>query len=167
MQKNPCTQFVFRFKHIHGRQGKAFDKKMIKKKTVYIFFVISLLVCVLIGSASAAEPARVLVLPFTIHADKDLAYLKKGVADMLASRLALKDKVVVINRTDSSLTTAEIPEPINAAAAVALGAKSRSDYVLFGSLTVLGNSVSTDASFFDVHQKQAVLNFSEVGSTQG
>jgi hypothetical protein len=167
MQKSPCTQFGFRFKHIPGRQGKAFDKKMIKKKTVSIFTIISLLVFVLTGSASAAEPARVLVLPFTIHADKDLAYLKKGVADMLASRLALKDKVVVINRTDSSLTTAEIPEPINAAAAVALGAKSRSDYVLFGSLTVLGNSVSTDASFFDVHQKQAVLNFSEVGSTQG
>jgi hypothetical protein len=62
---------------------------------------------------------------------------------------------------------AEIPEPINAATAVALGAKSGSEYVLFGSLTVLGDSVSTDASFFDVHQKQAVLNFSEVGSTQG
>jgi len=158
MQKNSRRQLLSTYRSATLR---------IKKKTVYIFFIIILLVFVLIGSASAAEPARVLVLPFTIHADKDLAYLKKGVADMLASRLALKDKVVVINSTDSSLTTAEIPEPINAAAAVALGAKSRSDYVLFGSLTVLGNSVSTDASFFDVHQKQAVLNFSEVGSTQG
>jgi hypothetical protein len=62
---------------------------------------------------------------------------------------------------------AEIPESINATNAVALGAKSRSDYVLFGSLTVLGDSVSTDARFFDVQQKQSVLNFSEVGNTQG
>jgi hypothetical protein len=109
----------------------------------------------------------VLVLPFTIHADKDLAYLRKGVADMLASRLALKDKVVVVGSTDSSLKTEQIPETIMAETALALGAKSRSDYVLFGSLTVFGNNISTDASFFDVHQKQPLLTFSEVGNAQG
>jgi TolB-like protein len=140
----------------------------IKKKTVFLFFSsIIWLLFVAIGSASAAEPARVLVLPFNIHADKDLAYLRKGVADMLASRLALKDKIVVVGSTDSSLKAEEIPETIDAAAALALGAKSASDYVLFGSLTVLGNSVSTDASFFDAHQKQPLLTFSEVGEAQG
>ena len=139
----------------------------IKKQTATIFSTIVLLVLVAIGNVSAAEPARVLVLPFTIHADKDLAYLKKGVADMLASRLALKDKVVVVDSADSSLKTEQIPETIDAAAALALGAKSASDYVLFGSLTVFGNSISTDASFFDIHQKQPLLNFSEVGKAQG
>jgi TolB-like protein len=140
----------------------------VKKRTVFLFFSsIILLVFVSIFSASAAEPARVLILPFNIHADKDLAYLKKGVADMLAARLALKDKIVIVGSTDSSLKTEEIPETIDAAAALALGAKSASDYVLFGSLTVLGNSVSTDASFFDMHQKQPLLTFSEVGEAQG
>jgi TolB-like protein len=139
----------------------------IKKKTAAIFSTIILLVLVAIGSVSAAEPARVLILPFNIHADKDLAYLKKGVADMLASRLALKDKVVVVDSTDASLKTEEIPATIDAAAALALGAKSESDYVLFGSLTVFGNSISTDASFFDMRQKQPLLTFSEVGQAQG
>ncbi len=139
----------------------------IKKKTASIFSIISLFVLVLIGSVSAAEPARVLILPFNIHADKDLAYLKKGVADMLASRLALKDKVVVVDSADSSLKTEQIPATIDAAAALALGAKSGSDYVLFGSLTVFGNSISTDASFFDMRQKQPLLTFSEVGQAQG
>ena len=86
---------------------------------------------------------------------------------MLASRLALKDKIVVVASTDSSLKTEELPETIDAAAALSLGAKSGSDYVLFGSLTVLGNNVSTDASFFDMHQNQALLTFSEVGQAQG
>ena len=86
---------------------------------------------------------------------------------MLASRLALKDKVVVVGSTDSSLKTEEIPETIDAATALLLGAKSASDYVLFGSLTVLGDSVSTDARFFDLHQKQPLLTFSEVGQAQG
>ena len=141
---------------------------LIKKRTLFIFFSsIILLVFVSIFSASAAEPARVLILPFNIHADKDLTYLRKGVADMLAARLALKDKIVIVGSTDSSLKTEEIPETIDAAAALALGAKSASDYVLFGSLTVLGNNVSTDASFFDMHQKQPLLTFSEVGEAQG
>jgi hypothetical protein len=139
----------------------------IKKKTAAIFSVIILLVFVSIGSVSAAEPARVLILPFNIHADKDLAYLKKGVADMLASRLAIKDKVVVVDSADSSLKTEQIPATIDAAAALALGTKSASDYVLFGSLTVFGNSISTDASFFDMRQKQPLLTFSEVGKAQG
>ena len=139
----------------------------LKKKTAFIFSFISMLIWVLAGSASAAQPARVLILPFSINADKDLAYLKKGVADMLASRLALKDRVVIVRSTDSSLMAAEIPEPIDAAAAAALGAQSRADYVLFGSLTVLGDNVSTDARFFDMSQKQSILNFSEVGNTQG
>jgi len=139
----------------------------IKKQTATLFFFIILAVFVSIGSVWAAEPARVLVLPFNIHADKDLAYLKKGVADMLASRLALKDKVVVVNSADSSLATEQIPATIDAAAALELGAKSASDYVLFGSLTVFGNSISTDARFFDIHQKQQLLAFSEVGQAQG
>ena len=139
----------------------------IKKRTAAIFSIIILLVLVAIGSVSAAEPARVLILPFNIHADKDLAYLKKGVADMLASRLAIKDKVVVVDSADSSLKTEQIPATIDAAAALALGAKSASDYVLFGSLTVFGNSISTDASFFDMRRKQPLLTFSEVGNAQG
>jgi hypothetical protein len=139
----------------------------INKQTVTIFFTLILLVSVAIGSVSAAEPARVLVLPFNIHADKDLAYLKKGVADMLASRLTLTGKVVVVDSADSSLKTEQIPATIDAATALALGAKSGSDYVLFGSLTVFGNSISTDASFFDIHQKQPLLTFSEVGKAQG
>lgn len=139
----------------------------IKQKTASIFSIIILLVFVSIGKGLGAEPARVLILPFNIHADKDLAYLKKGVADMLASRLALKDKVVVVGSADSSLKTEAIPETIDQATALSLGAKSASDYVLFGSLTVFGNSISTDARFFDVRQKQALLTFSEVGKAQG
>jgi TolB-like protein len=109
----------------------------------------------------------VLILPFAINADKDLAYLKKGTADMLASRLAAIDQVKVITAADSGLELEKIPEAPDAQTAVALGAEARADYVLFGSLTVFGNNVSTDARFFDVRQKQAVLNFSEMGNAQG
>ncbi|MBW2593901.1 MAG: VCBS repeat-containing protein, partial [Deltaproteobacteria bacterium] len=51
--------------------------------------------------------------------------------------------------------------------AVALGAKYHADYVLYGSLTVFGNSISTDARFVDVHQQKIMVTFSEFGKDQG
>ena len=86
---------------------------------------------------------------------------------MLSSRLAVKDQVVVIDKTDPALNQEQIPEEVNAATALALGERTQSNYVLFGSLTVFGNTISTDARFFDVIQKQPVLTFSELGNTQG
>jgi TolB-like protein len=138
------------------------------RKSAFIFLAIIVLqILALAGSASAAEPKSVLILPFAINADKDLAYLKKGVADMLASRLATIDQLKVITAANSGLEPQKIPDAPDAQTAAALGAEANADYVLFGSLTVFGNSVSTDARFLDVRQKQALLNFSETGQTQG
>ena len=120
-----------------------------------------------VGSSPAADPVQVLILPFTINSDKDLSFLRKGVADMLSSRLALKDQIVVIDKADPALSQEQIPEEINADTALALGERTQSNYVLFGSLTVFGNTISTDARFFDVSQKQPVLTFSELGNTHG
>ena len=138
------------------------------KKSAYVFLIIATLhLFTLAFTASAAEPKSVLILPFAINADKDLAYLKKGVAEMLASRLAAIDGVRVIAAADSGLEPAKIPEAPDAQTAAALGAEARSDYVLFGSLTDFGDNVSTDARFLDVRQKQALLNFSETGNARG
>jgi hypothetical protein len=86
---------------------------------------------------------------------------------MLASRLAEKDRIVVVDRTDSALNPAQIPETIKAETAIALGEQTRCDYVLFGSLTVFGDSISTDAKFYDVHRKQPSLTFSKMGNSHG
>jgi TolB-like protein len=140
----------------------------LKIKSAFVFLaIITLQTFVMIGTTSAAEPKSVLILPFSINADKDLAYLKKGVADMLASRLAAIDGVKVIAAADAGLEAEKIPEAPDAPTAAALGAEARADYVLSGSLTVFGNNVSTDARVFDVRQKQAVLNFSEMGNARG
>jgi TolB-like protein len=140
----------------------------IKKETIFFLYItIVFLSTGFVGTSSAAEPTRVLILPFSIHADKDLSFLRRGVADMLTSRLAEKDRIVVVDRTDASLNQVQMPEPIDAETAVAMGERTRCDYVLFGSLTVFGNSISTDAKFYDVHRKQPALTFSELGNSHG
>ena len=46
--------------------------------------------------AMADKSNRVLVLPMQIHSDRDLGFLKKGVGDMLNTRLAIEGKVTIV-----------------------------------------------------------------------
>ena len=46
-----------------------------------------------------AQTEKLAILPFKIHADRDLTFLQKGIVDMLTSRLSGgSDKVTLIDR---------------------------------------------------------------------
>lgn len=116
------------------------------------------LLCLTAAPALAA-PTRVAILPFEINAEKDLSYLQQGILDMLSSRLAWRDKVEVIDK-------AEVKQAMDTAAgfegesrALLIGGKLKADYVLFGSLTVFGDSVSIDARMVDVSGQRDPLPF--------
>ena len=133
-----------------------------KTKTRLIFRFASTVIVILTVlsiAAHAAEPKRVAVLPFKINAEKDLSFLREGIRDMLTSRLTKEGQVLVISRpeTDAALGTAPgtITEPI----ARQIGAKLNADYVVFGSLTVIGNSTSMDAKMLDVSGSKPPMAF--------
>ena len=48
------------------------------------------------GTGAADTATRILVMPFTLNAGQDLAFLQRGISDMLVSRLELASKVIVI-----------------------------------------------------------------------
>ena len=98
----------------------------------------------------AAEPQRVALLPFKINAEKDLTYLQNGIFDMLSSRLAEPGKVQVLSRGEIDNALAGAAGPQDEAAARNLGKKLGTDYVLYGSLTMFGDSLSIDAKMLDV-----------------
>jgi TolB-like protein len=105
------------------------------------------------GSSPAAEQAaakKVAIMPFQINAAQDLAYLREGILDMLASRLAWEGKVEVIEKQLVKEAVAGRQAPVNEAAARQVGKALGADYVLFGSLTVFGDSVSIDAKMVDI-----------------
>jgi TolB-like protein len=98
----------------------------------------------------AAEPQRVALLPFKINAEKDLTYLQNGIFDMLSSRLADPGKVQVLSRGEVDNALAGAAGPQDETAARNLGKKLGTDYVLYGSLTMFGDSLSIDAKMVDV-----------------
>jgi hypothetical protein len=122
-----------------------------------------------LGSArqAAAETRKVLVVPFSIHADKDLAFLRKGITAMLSSRLTDMGKVVVMDQTAAADLVRDLPTPLTRETAAEAGRKAGADYVAFGSLTVFGDSISTDARFVEAAASTLLVTFNETGQSQG
>ena len=112
---------------------------------------------------SADKISKVLILPFNIHSEKDLTFLQKGIGEMLSTRLAFDNKVTIIGKEEAGIVPGKTDEKI----ALAAGEKTGADYVLFGSLTVFGESISTDAKFYDVQKKSPLVVINEFGSSQG
>ena len=114
-----------------------------------------------------AEPVRVLVLPFSIHADQDLGFLQKGITSMLSSRLTDLGKVTVLDQAETLAAKEGLGEVFTRDTAADAGRKGGAQYVAFGSVTVFGSSVSTDARFLDVATGTPLVAFSESGQSQG
>ena len=114
-----------------------------------------------IHSALAADVKRIALLPFKINAEKDLSFLQDGIFDMLSTRLAKEGRVEVISRAqvDAAMQSAAASGTVNEAAARSIGSRLNADFVLFGSLTVLGENVSIDAKMVDISGGQPTLTF--------
>jgi TolB-like protein len=98
------------------------------------------------------------VLPFTVNAQEDLSFLVKGVRDMLATRLAWQDRVVVIEPDLVAPTVAKIKPPYSDDKARQLGKELSAQVVVFGSITKLGKAISVDASVVKVGDSSQALN---------
>ncbi len=107
----------------------------------------------------ADEPDRVVIIPFKMNAQKDLIFLQNGIYDMFTSRLSKAGKVQVVERNETEKALEMVTGSVNEETARQTGEKLNADFVLFGSLTVFGNSVSIDAKMVDVSGKKPTLAF--------
>jgi len=121
-------------------------------KTSRLLFSGLLALAIITGSAlsASAKQSRIAIVPFTMNAEKDLTYLQEGILSMLTSRLSWENKVSVVPRQETAAAVKTVAPPLNEAKARKIGETLKADYVLFGSLTIFGNSVSLDAKIVDV-----------------
>ncbi|MBW2093210.1 MAG: hypothetical protein JRI34_13965, partial [Deltaproteobacteria bacterium] len=112
----------------------------------------------LTGTGLTSDRAfKVLVLPFKINAAQDLTYIQEGILDMISSRLAWEGKVIVLERVLARKEFDQTQGKIDDHTALALGLKTGADYVLYGSLTMIGQSVSLDARIISQLEKKPAL----------
>ena len=129
------------------------------KPLILIPFLLLILIAMGFSPAGSADqaPKKVAILPFTMNAERDLTFLQNGIMDMLASRLAWKGKVDIMEKGRINQALDAHPGPVNKAKALEIGKTLGADYVILGSLTVFGDSVSIDAKILDVSKSQEMV----------
>jgi TolB-like protein len=115
----------------------------------YIFCLLILLLAT--GSLWAKDKYTVTVLPFTLNSAENIDYVKKGIAEMLSTRISVPNKIEVTNKDVvlEELKKSNIKE-ITLVDVYKLGNKLKSDYVVWGSITKIGNSLSIDGKLIDI-----------------
>ena len=145
--------------------------KMIK--AVWIGVILSFFMIVAITPGLCSQPKKVALIPFSVNSPQDLGFLQNGLFNMLFSRLSDPGKVEILDREtiDKAMTDARktlgIKGLLNESNARIIGADMGVDYILFGSLTHFGESVSLDASMVDMSGEKQTLTFFEQSNNMG
>ncbi len=145
----------------------------IKKGRLFLTAVFILTMLTVNVGVCAAPPKRVAVFPFTMNSPQDLGFLQNGLFSMLSSRLADPGKVDVLDRETvdkflAQATKSDVTKgALNESKVRIIGANLGVDYILFGSLTHFGESVSLDASMVDITGQKKTLAFFEQSNTMG
>lgn len=94
---------------------------------------------------------KVAVLPFLIHSQENLDYLREGINDILTSRITVEGRIIVIERSivERALYE-ERPTRLDEAAATNIGTRVGADYIVLGSLTKIGDYISLDARLISI-----------------
>lgn len=131
---------------------------MFRQNSASRFALISLLATITVfcaltapaGAQAPAETSRVAILPFAMHTPPQLNYLQDGIRDMLSSRLGWQGKVSVMDKSSVEQAVRGSKGDITPAEAARIGKSLKADYVLYGSVTGLGQSISIDAKMVPV-----------------
>ncbi len=136
-------------------------------KIVALTFMAAAMMVSLPPPAAAAAAKTVAIVPFKINAEKDMSYLRDGMVDMLSSRLHRAGEVEVLNRQAVEKALPPGPASLTEETARDLARRLGADFVLFGSITALGNSISMDAKMVDASGGRPTLSFFEQSEDAG
>ncbi len=148
----------------------------INKKSVKAtgWVALLLVISVFITTPGICNPAKtVAIFPFAVNSPQDLTFLKNGLYSMLSSRIADPGKVEILEKEATleilkeAQKSPETKGDLNESKARIIGANINVDYVLFGSLTHFGESISLDANMVDVSGAKPTISFFKQSNNLG
>lgn len=102
--------------------------------------------CILLLFSLQAQAAQYVVAPFKINGPAGFSYLEQAIPSMLSSRLFWQDKFSPVDRQGDA---AKAAAPTSKDAASKMLQTYKADYVVWGSVTVLGEEASIDVNVLD------------------
>ena len=123
--------------------------------------ILFVFMCLLAENAYAQQPTSVVIMPFEINAQDDLSYLQKQIPQAIQTQLEQEGANVLILETMSISSWKKLAE--STAEIRNLGAQTGADYVVWGSLTLLGQNFSLDAKLLAAEEGEEPYAFSVEG----
>ena len=134
-----------------------------KRKALFTS-ILCLLVLISLPSSSVTQTRdagkiyKVAILPFLIHSQENLDYLRDGMYDVLASRLTADGRIEIIERNTVERTLyEERPMRLDEEVAKRIGMRVSADYVVLGSVTKIGDFISLDARLISISEDKPPL----------
>jgi TolB-like protein len=132
-----------------------------KFKLILILCLFSLFAFPFNSVAQPKDPGKVYkvaILPFIIHSQENLDYLREGINDILTSRITVEGRIIVIERTVVERILYEMrPMRLDEDVAKQVGTRAGADYVVLGSITKIGDYISLDARLVSITEEKPPL----------
>jgi TolB-like protein len=131
------------------------------KKTILIALGILILTAAF-STPEAQQQKKIAILPFSVNSSENISYIRDGIWDMLISRVTVGGKTDVLSK--SSVLEAmdkNQKKDLSEADASAIGKRLKADYVVWGSITKIGDSLSLDGKLLDVASSQSPVTLFE------
>ena len=133
-----------------------------KFKRLFFFLFLSL---ILISPSTSitqttdnSKVYKVAILPFLIHSQENLDYVRDGIYDILSSRITAEGRIVVVERSLVERAYAEErPTRLDETVAKKIGMRVAADYIILGSLTKIGDYISLDARLISITEDKPPL----------
>ena len=107
----------------------------------------------------AKDKYTVAVLPFSVHSAENIDYVRQGIGDMLSSRISVSGKLEVIGKDSlSEALKIIVGREFTPADVYAFGKKVNADFVIWGSISKIGSSLSIDGKMIDIAANKPALN---------
>ena len=127
----------------------------------YLGLIVVAILYFLPNTARSLETVRVVVLPFEIHAVKDLSYMQAEISDMIKRDLKQDGAIILEPEIISDLAWEKVAETVEGIRN--FGVKSGADYIIWGSLTCIGQKFSIDAKMIQSFGEGSVGVFVKEG----
>ena len=131
------------------------------KKTILIALGILLLTAAF-STPEAQQQKKIAILPFSVNSSENINYIRDGIWDMLISRVTVGGKTDVLSK--SSVLEAvdkNQKKDLSQADVSAIGKRLKADFVVWGSITKIGDSLSLDGKLLDVASSQSPVTLFE------
>jgi TolB-like protein len=125
-----------------------------RKYLPYLFCF--LIITLMAASVWAQDKYKVAIVPFSLHSADNVDYVKQGIEEMLSSRISASDKIELIGKNIilEELKKNNIKD-VSKDDAYTLGKNLNSDYVIWGSITKIGSSISIDGKLTDIAKNKS------------